>query len=186
MNNSKTLSPQELAKKGKSAYQREDYLVAAQTFVAATAGFEQTQQALDAAEMRNNASVAYLQAGEAELSLQIVEGTEQIFADANDTRRQGMAVGNKAAALEELDRLEEADEAYRKSAELLKDAGEDQLRAKVLQSLSALQFRTGKQLQALATMKAGLEDVEKPSPRQRMLRRLLDIPFNMLNRNAKK
>jgi tetratricopeptide (TPR) repeat protein len=179
---SETLSPKELAKKGKNTYERGDYLAAAQAFKAASQGYTSAGNKLTAAEMDNNASVAYLQAGEAESALTAVVGTAEIFAQAGDLRRQGMAIGNYAAALEALERLDEADQAYRESAEILKQAGEDALRANVMQSLSTLQFRTGKQLQALATMKAGLEDIKKPSPRQRFLKRLLNIPFDMLNR----
>ena len=186
MDKPNALSPQELANRGKAAYQKDDFINAALTFEAAAAGYTSAGLHPDAAEMRNNASVAYLQADEAEKALAILEGTAEFFEQTGDKRRQGMSIGNRAAALEELDRLEEAAEAYRLSAQLLHEAGEHQLRADVMHSLSALQFRTGKQLQALATMKTGLDDIEKPSPRQRMLRKLLNIPFDMLNKNAKK
>ena len=176
-------SPEKLAEEGKSAYQNGDYLNAAQLFEAARQGYETGNDPLMAAEMANNASVAYLQGEEAESALKAVEGTPATFAAANDLRRQGMALGNFAAALDALDRAEEAAQYYMQSADVLEQAGEDKLRANALQSLSTMQFRTGRQLQALASMKAGLEGIKKPSPRQSFLKRLLDIPFNMLNRN---
>lgn len=179
---SEAKTPQKLAEEGKSAYQNGDFLNAAHLFEAARQGFETAGDQLSAAEMCNNASVAYLQAGEAAEAFKVVDGAAAIFAAAGDARRQGMSLGNYASALEELGRLQEAAEYYQQSADVLKQAGEDQLRANVLQSLSALQFRTGKQLQALATMQAGLEGVEKPNPRQRFLKRLIDIPFRMMNK----
>ena len=179
---SETTSPARLADEAKTAYQRGDYLAAAQSFEAARQGYLVAGDELNAAEMGNNLSVACLQAGEAQKALDAVEGTAQTFAAAGDLRRQGMAVGNQGSALEALNRPEEAAEAYRQSAELLQQAGEDKLRANVMQSLSALQFRTGKQLQALATMQSGLEGVQKPSPRQKLLKRLLNIPFSLLNK----
>jgi tetratricopeptide (TPR) repeat protein len=97
-------------------------------------------------------------------------------------RRQGLALGNLAAALEANGRLEEAVELYQQSADVLKQAGEDQLRANVMQSLSAVQLRTGRQLEALASMSAGLEDIKHPNPKQSILKRLLRIPFRMLDR----
>jgi tetratricopeptide (TPR) repeat protein len=112
-------------------------------------------------------------------------GTAAIFAAANDLRRQGMALGNRAAALEALERPEEAIEAYQQSADVLEQAGEDQLRANVMNSLSMLQFRSGRQLQALASMQNGLEGVKKPSPRQKFLKQLVNIPFQMMNRGKK-
>jgi tetratricopeptide (TPR) repeat protein len=177
------ISAEKLAKDGKSAYQRGEYLEAAKTFEAARQAYTTMEDKLDAAEMANNASVAYLKAGEAEAALAVVEGTAEIFAEANDLRRHGMALGNQAAALEALEKDEEAMAFYEQSAELLSQAGEDQLRASVMQSLSMLQFQKGRQLQALVTMQAGLEGVKRPNPKQSLLKKLLNIPINMTTRN---
>lgn len=176
------ITPRKLSEEAKAAYDRGDFLAAARSFSSAAEGLRLTKDELEAAEAANNASVAYLQAGEAEEALTVVEGTAAIFAAAGDLRRQGMALGNLAAALEEVGRLEEAVEAYQQSAELLEQAGEDKLRASAMQSLSALQFRMGKQLQALASMQSGLEGVKKPSVQQKFLKRLLSIPFNLLKK----
>jgi len=180
---SEVRTPQQLAQEGTTAYKRGDYQVAAQAYEAASQAYAAAQDDLNAAEMANNCSVAYLQAGDAEAALQAVGATYEIFAQSGDLRRQAMAIGNRAAALEALDRLEEAAEAYLQSANMLQDAGEDKLRADVMQSLSMLQFRTGRQLQALATMQQGIEGVERPTPKQRFLKRLLRIPFEMMNKN---
>jgi tetratricopeptide (TPR) repeat protein len=175
-------NPQKSAKAGTSAYQKGKFEEAAQAFHAARRAYEAVGDMLNAGEMANNCSVACLQAGNAAAALQELDGIESVFAQAKDLRRQGMTVGNRAAALEALGRLEEAGEAYFESAGLLQQAGEDQLRVSVMQSLSGLQLRTGKQLQALVTMQQGLDEVKKPSPRQRVLKRLLSVPFEMMTR----
>jgi tetratricopeptide (TPR) repeat protein len=182
---SDAVSPDKLAKKGISAYQNGDYLTAAQAFEAAQQGYLSQGDKLNAAELANNCSVAYLQAGEGQAALKAVEGTVAIFAEAGDLRRQGMALGNLASALEAVDRNEEAVKAYLQSANVLEKAGEDQLRANVMHSLSMLQFRSGKQLQALASMHSGLEGVKRPTPKQSLLKKLLRIPIDMLTRNKK-
>lgn len=164
------------------AYREGDYVKAAEMYTQAADDFIAANDINTGAEMRNNASVAYLQAGEVELAYGQVVGTPEIFAQAGDTNRQAMALGNLGAALEALNRLEEAEQAYIQSAELLKELGEDQLRIHVMQSLSALQLRLGRRLEALATMKGGLEDVQRPTPKQRLLRRLLNVPFRMLEK----
>ena len=179
------ISPEKLIKEGKSAYQNGDYLAAAQAFEAAQQGYLSQGDGLNAAEMANNCSVAYLQAGDGQAALKAVEATVAIFAEAGDLRRQGMALGNMASALEAVDRTEEAAEAYLQSASMLEKAGEDQLRANVMHSLSMLQFRSGKQLQALASMQSGLEGVKRPTPKQSLLKKLLRIPMDMLTRNKK-
>ena len=172
-------SPQSLAKEGKAAYKRGDYQAAAQAFEAAGFGYQAIGDDLEAAEMANNCSVAYLQSGDGEAALAAVEGSETIFSQAGDLRRQGMALGNRGAALEALERSDEAVTVYQQAAEILQQAGEDQLRAQVLQSISKLQFQMGHQLQALASMQNGLDGVERPSVSQKMLKKLLDIPLNI-------
>jgi tetratricopeptide (TPR) repeat protein len=176
-----TLSPAQLAKDAQRSYKKEDYLKAAQEFQAAAEGYQSIGSHLDAAEMFNNSSVAYIQADDAQSALEVVAGTANVFAEAGDLRRQGLALGNHATALEASGQLEEALEMYQQSAELLKQAGETNMRASVMQSLSALQLKTGHQLEALATMQAGLDGIDKPNPKQRALKKLLQMPFKMLN-----
>lgn len=170
----------QLVKEGKLAYQRGDYENAARAFHAANQGYQSSQDPLNAAEMANNASVAFLKAGDAQAALQVVEGTPQVFASAGDIRRQAMALGNLGAAFEGVKRYQEAEDAYQQSADLLKQVGEDQLRLNVMQSLSNMQLRTGKHLQALSSMQAGIEDVHRPSPKQRLLKKLLEVPFKLM------
>jgi tetratricopeptide (TPR) repeat protein len=90
-----------------------------------------------------------------------------------------MALGNRGAALEALERNEEALIVYQQAADILQQAGEDQLRAQVMQSLSMLQLQMGRQLQALASMQNGIDGVERPSASQKMLEKLLNIPMNV-------
>lgn len=176
------ITPQDLAKEGQTAYQRQEYLAAAHAFEAAQRGYLAMGDALNAAEMANNCSVAYLQAGDGAAALAAVEGSQAVFAQAGDLRRQGMALGNLGAALEALERAEEALEAYQQAADILQQAGEDQLRAQVMQSLSMLQFQMGRQLQALASMQSGLEGVKHPSVKQKMIKKLLNSPMEMTTR----
>jgi tetratricopeptide (TPR) repeat protein len=126
-----------------------------------------------AAEMKNNQSVALLQAGNAQASLEAVLGTDEVFASAGDKRRQGMAVANKAAALGDLKRIEEALSFYEKSATILEEAGEPDLRADVMRSIATLRVKQGKFTDAVISMQSGLIEVEKPTLKQRILKKLI-------------
>lgn len=179
------LTPQQIAKEAKSAYRAGDYAAAAKSFEAARQGYQSANDTQMAAEMANNCSVALLQVGDNEGALEAVDGTEVIFLEAGDSKRQAMALGNKAAALEALDRLEEAETTYWKAADILKELGETELRLPLMQSISALQLRTGRQLQAVASMHAGVNNIEKPTMKQRILKRLLGIPIQILNTKSK-
>lgn len=177
-----TLSARDLSIEGEKAYKKGQYAGAAQSYTLAARSFLAAGQKLESAEASNNASVAFLQAGDPAAAYEAARGTDVIFAEAGDERRQGMALANQASALDSLGRLDEALEAYTRSADLLKRAGETELRAVVLKSISTLQIRTGKQLQALASMDAALENQKSLSLRERLLKNLLRLPLNMLNR----
>ena len=107
-----------LAEKSKKEYENGNYLAAADLFSQAAQAYASAQDALNAAEMKNNESVALLQAGKAKEALQSTEGTEEIFQKAGDIKRQGIAVSNRAAALEGLKRWSEALAEYDRAASL--------------------------------------------------------------------
>jgi tetratricopeptide (TPR) repeat protein len=175
-----TLKAQQLADEGQADYKKGEYLSAARLFKAAADGFSFTGDELSAAEMANNCSVAYLKGGDAKTALEAVTGTDLVFASKGDIKRQAMAVGNRAAALEGLNRLEEAILAYEESAELFTQAGEFELRAYVYQSLSSVQLKRGQYLEAYAIMRAGVMGVKEPNLTQRLLQTLMDMPFKFL------
>jgi tetratricopeptide (TPR) repeat protein len=177
-----TVSPEELKKEAQQEYNKKEYISAAKAFQAAAEGYTQLGDQFQAAEMHNNASVAYLQAKQPESALQSALNTDKTFAAAGDRRRQAIALGNQAAAYEALDQLESAVRAYQDSSNLLKEIGDRELRPAVMQSLSVVQLRQGQQLEALATMQASVEQVEDPGIKQKLLKKVLRSPFNFFNR----
>lgn len=175
------ISSQYLATKGDAAYKSGDYLISAKSYREAAEAYRASGDELLAAEMLNNCSVAYLQVGEGQLALEAVEGTSEIFAAVGDLHRQALAIGNRAAALEVLDRFEEAEVAYQDSAKILKEIGKLDDRLHVLQSLSAMQLQMGRRLEAYASMYAGIMSIERPNLRQRLLKALMQIPYKLFN-----
>jgi len=176
------ITPEQLKIEAERAYQSKGYLTAAQSFSAAADGYTHNAEELQAAEMLNNASVAYLQGDQPEMALESAMHTDQVFAAVGDTRRQAIALGNQAAAYEALDQLEPAAQAYQESSDLLKEIGDQELRPSVMQSLSAVQLRLGQQMDALVTMQSGLEAIEKPSMKQKLIKKILRSPFSYFNR----
>jgi tetratricopeptide (TPR) repeat protein len=161
---------QKLAETGKRAFEAGEYKSAAGTFESAADGYASLHDDANAAEMKNNLSVALLQMGKAQEALNAVLGTEQVFERAHDLKRQGMAVGNQAAALESLHRFDEALIAYERSAQFFAQAGEGDLRAMVLKSAAALKLKRGKVVDSALKMIGSLESKEKPSLFERLLK----------------
>lgn len=173
---------EQLKKEAESAYKTKDYTAAAQAYEAVADAYSHIDETVQAAEMRNNASVAYLQGKQAQKAFDAVEHTDQVFADAGELRKQAIALGNQAAALEALNQLEAAANKYQESSSLLKQIGDHELRATVMQALSGVQLRLGQQMDALVTMQAGLEEIEKPNFKQKLVKKILRSPFSYFNR----
>ncbi len=165
-----TLEPAQIAEQGKQAFEGKNFIEAAELFRKAAEGFTAGNSALMAAEMMNNMSVALMQAGRAKEALDAALGTDQVFADAKDMKRQGMAVGNQAAALEGLNRYDEAIAAFERSAELFAQAGEGDLRSMVMKSAAAIKLKTGKITDSAFKMMGSLDVKENPSFFERILK----------------
>lgn len=163
---------------GKAAFSNGNFPLAVQAFRQAAEWYTNHGLPLDAAEAKNNLSVALLKNGQADDALQAALGTDMVFAQAGDLRRQGMALGNQAAALEALGKLDEAVELYERSAQVFADAGEGDLQSLVLKSVASIQLRRGKLEETGIGMLGSLGAVKNPTWPQRLLKFLLRIlPF---------
>ena len=162
--------PADLAEQGKQAFKNKNFDEAANLFRQAADGFTLGRNGLLAAEMKNNMSVALLQAGKPQESLDAALGTDIVFEGAKDLKRQGMALGNQAAALEALNRYEEALSAYERSAELFDQAGDGVLRAMVMKSAAAIKLKTGRVTESAFKMMGSLEAKDNPGFFERILK----------------
>ena len=167
MNN---VQPISLADKGKQEYAKGNYVLAAQMFSQAAQAYAAGKDELNAAEMKNNQSVALLQAGKAKEALQVNDGTEQIFQQAGDLKRQGIAVGNRAAALEGLKKWREALAEYDRAASLLEQAGEGDMHSVVRKAAANLNLKLGRVNATQMDVLDSLRLAEKPTFTQRILK----------------
>ncbi len=177
---SENLSPKTLAQRAEKAYREGNYLDAANGFEAAAQAYHAQGEVILAAEMRNNCSVALVQLDRGDEAVRMVETTLAVLQEVGDLERLGIAYGNLGSALEACKRYEEAQEAYLKSADLLEQSGKAELRLHALKALSQLQLKQGKQLQALATFESALEAAPRLSIQQKLLKKLIQIPWKLL------
>jgi tetratricopeptide (TPR) repeat protein len=151
-----TFTPVELDEKGKNSFQNADFEEAADFFRQAAESYALAKEEALAAEMKNNMSVALLQAGKPQEALDAALGTDKVFESAKDVKRQAMAFGNQAAALEALGRYAEALALYERSAELFAQVNEADMRSMVLKSAAAIKLKTGKLTESAFTMMGSL------------------------------
>jgi tetratricopeptide (TPR) repeat protein len=169
-----------LEKAAQTEYQAGRYARAGELFAQAAEQFLAEGEPLRCAENHNNHSVALLQGGDAQAALQAVLGTEETFAQAGDRHRQALALGNQAAALQALGRAPEALAVYQRAGGLLSETGDQGAYAIVMQRISELQLKSGRQFEALASMRASLARKEKLSVKEKLLKKLLEVPLRML------
>jgi len=166
---------QKLSQDGKSAFEAGNYESAVSAFESAAGAYAALGDEANSAEMKNNLSVALLKMGNAQQALQACLGTEAAFERLHVLKRQGMALGNQAAALEALKRFDEALAAYERSAQLFAEAGEGDLRSMVLKSAAGIKLKGGKVSESAFKMIGSLEAKDKPSLFDRILKFLLRL-----------
>ncbi len=172
-----TVKPVTLAEQGKKEYEQENYLAAANLFAQAAQAYTLAKDELNAAEMKNNQSVALLQAGKAKEALQATDGTEEIFQQAGDIKRQGIAVSNRAAALEGMKKWKEALAEYDRAASLFEEIGEGDMHSIVRKAAANLNLKRGRLTDSQMDVFDSLRLVEKPTLLQRIMKFLVRIGF---------
>ncbi len=170
-----------LKDEGLALFRQERLPEAAERFLAAAELFGAQGQRDQQAEMLNNVCVVRLAEQDWEAALQAAAGTPDVFRAHGDTLREAQACSNLAAAHDGAGRLEQAAELYVRAIELFTQLGERPNRAACWKALSGLQIKQNKQLQALASMRAGLGLSEKLSAREKSLKGLIDRAFKMMD-----
>ena len=165
--------PASLAEQAQHAYKAREYERAAELFHQAAEAYTLGRNGLLAAEMKNNASVAHLQAGDPQQALDAALDTDKVFEGAKDIKRQAMAIGNQATALDELGRWQEALAAYEHSAQLFSEVSEKDMRALMLKSAAGIKLKRGRVSESAYEMMGALEAKATPSLFERILRFLL-------------
>ncbi len=164
-----------LAEQGKKEYEKGAFLAAAKLFAQAARAYEQANDPLNAAEMKNNQSVAFLQGGKASDALKATEGTEEIFANAGDLKRQGISVSNRAASLEGMKQWREALAEYDRAASLFEQAGEGDMHSIVRKASANIHLKFGRVDSTGMDIYDSLRLVEKPTLTQRIMKFLMRI-----------
>lgn len=168
------------AGQGKQVYKTGDFQKAAALFLKAEEAYKTQNKAVLAAEMANNRSVALLQAGDASGALAACQDTDKVFESAGDVLREGLALGNQAAALKELGKKKESLKLFRLAAARLEKAGDKENLAVVHKTIAALEMECGDNLGAMSSMLDALRSTEKLTWRQKLMRWLFSLVARLM------
>jgi len=177
--------PEDLVAEAKNRYSKKDYSLAAEDFRRAAAFYKSIGDEVNAAEQLNNCSVALLQAGNPQAALDAARETDVVFTGIQDPVREAVALGNQAAAFEELNQNTEALKMYQRSADLLKTTNEKEMRSLVMKKISALQIRGGDKLDATVSMYGALQDKKKLTGKEKTLKKMLDTLYGFMGIKTK-
>ncbi len=169
-----------IGEQAKKAYQDGKYQLAGDLFQKAEDACKAAEKPLDAAEMANNRSVALLQAGDVHGALAACLETDKVFAGVGDIRREGLALGNQAAAYKELGHKKESLRLFRLSAERLEKAGDRDNLAVVLKTIASLEMESGDQIGAMGSMLDAMRLTEKLTWRQKIMRWLFSLVSKLM------
>ncbi len=166
---------EQLKQLGLEQFQKNQFKPAAETFQKCVTLLETEGLTSESAEMRNNLGVALVRAKAYQEALEAIQGTPEAFLATADTQKQGIALANLGNALEGLKENDAAIEAYEKAIECFKACEEKKLRSITLKYLSDLQIKTGKQYQALASLKSSYEESPDVNLKNNFFKRGLDF-----------
>jgi tetratricopeptide (TPR) repeat protein len=177
-------SPTELKTQGLQLFQADRLAEAADKFLEAAQAFTAEGDKGAAAEMMNNVGVVRLAEKNWEAALTAVQGTPEVFHELGDQMREAQAMSNLANAHDGAGRLDDAARLYERAIDLFAELGETENRAACWKALSGVQIKQGKQLQAVASMQAGLKLSPKLSAKEKAYKSVLDQAMKMIGGNT--
>jgi len=166
----------------KQYYQQKKFQLAGELFESIAENLETNLDLVRSAEMKNNASVAYLMNSEPQKAYDTAKDTHLIFERANDEKNCGLSLGNQASALEHLGEKGLALQLYTKAVDFLEKSGDKESKAIILKRISSLQIQQGKQLEALGSMTSALNNIDELSTSESILKKLTDFIYKLGNR----
>lgn len=166
---------QDLQAQGVKLFQQQDYEAAARVFRQAQEAYEADGLRDMVAEMQTNIGLVHRALGENQQALEAMQSALLTFQELEDVKRAAMVLGNLGGVYVALNDREQAYNCYRQAADIFEEIGEKKLYGETLVAMGDLQVRDGKVLAGAATYEVGLENLDKLSPSQKIIKGLLGI-----------
>lgn len=165
----------DLQEQGIKLYHQQDYEAAARIFQQAKDAYAADNQPDMAAEMETNIGLVHRALGENQQALEIMQAALRTFQERGDSLRAAQVMGNLGGVYIELGDKEQAYNCYRQAADIFQDLGEKKLYGETLIAIGAMQVRDGKLWAGAATYEVGLENLDKLTMPQKILKGLIGI-----------
>jgi tetratricopeptide (TPR) repeat protein len=145
----------------------------------ATAKFRQAQEMfategneIEATEMVNNLGVVYRMQDKWNEAIEALEEARAAFVRLGDRNREAQTLGNLGGLYASKRERDKAKECLRQAADIFADLGDAQRQGETLVALAAQQLKTGERSEGMAAYLAGVQMLQKPTLRQKVMRSL--------------
>jgi len=166
---------QEHQEQGIKLYGQQDYEAAARAFQQAHEAYHANDEKDMAAEMEVNIGLVHRALGENQQALDIMQTALRTFQAGGDTLRAAKVMGNLGGVYMELGDREQAYNCYRQAADAFQELGEKKLYGETLIAMGRMQVREGKVWVGAATYEVGLEQLDKLTGTQKVLKSLINL-----------
>lgn len=170
----------QLRDEGIRLFEEGSFPQAIETFGRAQEAFAAAGDEAMAAEMLNNVGVVYREQGEHDKALEPLEAALAAFGKLGDRSREAQSLGNLGGLYSALNDKDKAIESYRKAIKIFGDLDDHNREGETLMALGLMQFKNGQRSDGMAAYEAGLLLVDKPTARQKNLKRLLKVRQRLL------
>lgn len=165
----------ELQEQGIRLYEQQDYEAAARMFQKAKDEYAAQKHPDMVAEMQTNIGLVHRALGENQQALEMMQAALKTFQESNDARRAAQVLGNMGGVYLELGDKEQAYNCYRQAADVFQELGEKLLYGQTMIAMAKLQLREGKVWAGAATYEIGLENLDRLTASQKILKNLIGI-----------
>ncbi len=171
-----------LKEQGLRMFRFGEYEEAAEHFQNARALYDRLGNQRGQAEMLNNLGAVHTEQERWPEAAEAFDQARQIFETLDDTSGKAQTLGNLGTMYRHQGEHETAVAHLKQAIALLHEAGDPQKEAATLRLISRIRLGQARWLEALHFYDLSLACVQPPGFKERILRRLLQIPFSMLSR----
>jgi tetratricopeptide (TPR) repeat protein len=182
MQEDKSAEANTLKEQGIKMFRFGEYEEAMELFQRAHSAYVEVGDARGQAEMLNNLGAIHTQEERWEEASEAFGKAMSAFESLGDQVGQAQTLGNLGTMYRYHGDNETAVQHLKQATDLLHDAGEGAKEAATLRLLSRIRLGQARWLEALHFYDLSLGCVQPPGIKERVLRRLLQIPFGMLSR----
>jgi len=177
-----SLAADSLKEQGVRMFRLGEYEEAAENFQKARELYQKLGDQKGQAEMLNNLGAVLTQEERWSEAAEAFEKAGQIFQALEDTDGRAQTLGNLGTMYRHQGENETAVIHLKQAIDLFHEAGDPQNEGATLRLISRIRLGQARWLEALHFYDLSLACVQPPGVKERLLRRLLQIPFSMLSR----